>query len=233
LKRLAYATFLAVLTAAAMLACNVRVDAFYCPFVRTIQATLNSPGELSVFDSEGLVTGLVDGRVVNEIPASNFSDNTVTLSFPQDSYLYRVSGTTQGSYGLTVKATLRKGSATFTAVDIPISLDEVHQYTINWTALSEGGKGVTVHVDSNNDGIFERNLTAGVELTSAEFMTATRITDINRDGKINIQDVALVATALGSQVGDQKWNTEADLDKNGTINIIDITTVAKDYGKTA
>jgi hypothetical protein len=59
------------------------------------------------------------------------------------------------------------------------------------------------------------------------------VTDLNRDGKVDIQDIVIVAAAFGTKLGDPKWNAQADLDKNGTINIIDVFILAKDYGKTA
>jgi hypothetical protein len=56
--------------------------------------------------------------------------------------------------------------------------------------------------------------------------------DLNGDGKVNIQDIAIVAIAYGSEPVDPHWNAVADLDKNSIINIVDVTMVAKDYGKT-
>jgi outer membrane protein assembly factor BamB len=58
------------------------------------------------------------------------------------------------------------------------------------------------------------------------------LTDLDSNGMINIVDIAIVARACGSQLGDQNWNPKADLDGNGTINIVDIAIVAKDFGKT-
>ncbi len=56
--------------------------------------------------------------------------------------------------------------------------------------------------------------------------------DLNADGKVNIQDITIVAIAYQSKLGDPNWNELADLDKNGIVNILDISMVAKDYGKT-
>jgi parallel beta-helix repeat protein len=60
----------------------------------------------------------------------------------------------------------------------------------------------------------------------------TFFTDLNRDGKVNIQDITIVAIAYKTRPGDPNWNVIADLDENGTVNIVDITMVAKDYGRT-
>jgi hypothetical protein len=66
-------------------------------------------------------------------------------------------------------------------------------------------------------------------------------TDLNKDGRVNILDIAIVAKAFGSHGPDipnpgdppsKNWNATADMDKNGWINIIDVATVARDYGKT-
>ena len=57
-------------------------------------------------------------------------------------------------------------------------------------------------------------------------------TDLNKDGTVNILDIALVAKAYGTEPGDDKWNEIADLDDNEKVDILDIATVAKDYGKT-
>jgi len=57
------------------------------------------------------------------------------------------------------------------------------------------------------------------------------ISDLNRDGTVNIQDIFIVAKAFQTKPGDEHWNEIADVDKNGIVNIIDLYTVARDYGK--
>jgi hypothetical protein len=63
-------------------------------------------------------------------------------------------------------------------------------------------------------------------------LTMHYFADLNADGRVNIQDITIVAVAYNSRLGDPNWNKIADLDKDGIVNIIDITMVAKDYGKT-
>jgi len=55
--------------------------------------------------------------------------------------------------------------------------------------------------------------------------------DLNGDGKVNIQDVTIVALAYGTKSGGPNWNALADLDNNGRINIIDMVMVAREFGK--
>jgi parallel beta-helix repeat protein len=57
-------------------------------------------------------------------------------------------------------------------------------------------------------------------------------TDLNKDGKVNIVDITLIAQAFSSSPGDARWNPICDLDHNDVVNIVDITMVAKDFGKT-
>jgi PKD repeat protein len=64
------------------------------------------------------------------------------------------------------------------------------------------------------------------------FVTKPLATDVNKDGKVNIIDLAIAAKGFGKRPGEPYWNEAADLDKNGVINIFDIARIAKDFGKT-
>lgn len=54
--------------------------------------------------------------------------------------------------------------------------------------------------------------------------------DLDRDGKVRIIDVAMVAKAFKSAQGDLNWNPDADIDGNGVINIVDVASVASKFG---
>lgn len=222
-----------LLLAVATATITFRASGFYCPNVTEIQATLNSPGELRVIDSYSRITGSVSGKALTEIPISYYTDETVILSFPIDTYRYQIFGTDQGLYGLEITAKTKTGDITFKATEIPIELGATHEYTIDWAALSEGKAGVTVYVDSDGDKNFEKTVTATLALSKDQLTQTTRKADINADGKVNIQDVAAVALAYGATATQPEWNEKADIDSNGTINIIDITLVTKDFGLTA
>ncbi|MCK4731542.1 MAG: right-handed parallel beta-helix repeat-containing protein [Methanophagales archaeon] len=139
---------------------------------------LKSPGELRVYDSQGNVTGLIQGQVREEIPKSVFDEEkgAIVIFDPSDSYRYEISGTDEGSYGLDITSVEDGEAATFTATDIPTSVNAIHQYTINWETVSEGEEGATVQVDSDGDGVFEYTFTADGELTYDEFMLQTETT---------------------------------------------------------
>ncbi|RKU22276.1 hypothetical protein C6500_04465 [Candidatus Poribacteria bacterium] len=73
------------------------------------------------------------------------------------------------------------------------------------------------------------NLTVGY--TQDADLDALRASDINADGVINILDLTLVATDLGTTpAADQTPNT--DVNGDGTVNILDLTLVASHLGKT-
>ena len=138
-----------------------------------ILAEMKSPIELRVYDSQGRVTGLINGEVKEEIPNSVFDGKTVIILFPSDFYKYDIVGVDEGTYGLTIGSLKDENATTFTATDIPTASGAVHQYTIDWDALSQGEEGVTVRVDSDGDGEFEYTFTSDDELTQDEFLSAT------------------------------------------------------------
>jgi hypothetical protein len=68
-------------------------------------------------------------------------------------------------------------------------------------------------------------------LAKTTFDVVWLLTDIDRNGKVDILDVSLAAKAYGSYPGHPRWNPKADLDGNNKIDIVDVAKVARDYGK--
>jgi len=95
--------------------------------------------------------------------------------------------------------------------------------TIDHTYQSPGKYNVTLEVTDSN----------GLWNSTTRMMTVTFATDLDRDGKVNIMDIGIVARAFGTRPGDKRWDALADIDKNGEINIIDLNNVARDFGKRA
>ena len=155
---------------------------------------LCSPGEVRVYDAQGRVTGQVEGQIKQEIPNSSFFDDTVQVFSPAGSYRYQVVGTEWGTYGLNIASINAGEMVTFDAFEIPTSGQAVHQYTIDWNALTRGEEGVTVQVDSDGDGTFERNFTADSDLTRDEFL-AGGITPVPVGGHLSMADRGAVLRA--------------------------------------
>lgn len=55
--------------------------------------------------------------------------------------------------------------------------------------------------------------------------------DLNFDGMVNINDVAVAGLAFASYPGHSRWNPIADLNDDGVINILDLATIVTDFGK--
>jgi len=122
------------------------------------QAKVESPVELRVRDSQADTTGLLNGEVEHGISRSVYCGGTVTTFFPSDAYRYEVVGINEGLYGLEVTSIEDGNATTIAAVDVPTSVNATHNYTINWTALFQGGKAVTIEIDSDGDGVVDETV---------------------------------------------------------------------------
>jgi len=57
--------------------------------------------------------------------------------------------------------------------------------------------------------------------------------DINKDGKVNILDAILLASAFGSKPGEPNWDIRCDLNKDDKVNILDAIILAANFGKSS
>lgn len=145
------------------------------PLKPFVMAFWFSPIELTVFDSNGWITGLVNGEVREEIPNSFYipGNKTVVIIDALDAYRYEIVGTDAGTYGLSLISTETGNLQIFNATEIPTVSAAFHRYTVDWEALSLGEEGVTLQVDSDGDGVFEHTFTSDSELTQSEFLAQT------------------------------------------------------------
>ena len=194
-------------------------------------AHLCSPSELRVYDSEGRVTGVINGEVKEEIPNSVYirEYEIAIMIFPTSSYLYELVGTNYGLYGLMVNSILEENVNNFTATDIPTSTNTTHQYTVDWGLLALGEEGVTVQVDSNGDDIFEHTFTSDSELTQSEFLAETAVPVLYTFSIVWGEETFIVSVESNSTVSNFAFNQP---DKeisfnvtglNGTIGICNVT----------
>jgi hypothetical protein len=108
-----------------------------------------------------------------------YEDGLVLLFDLSKPYRYVVTGTEQGTYGLTIAEAQNGHTTTFAGSDIPSSPSTVHQYTIDWAALARGDGGATLQIDEDGDGLFERAYAAGPvldgrDLQSSEILPQTK-----------------------------------------------------------
>ncbi len=125
--------------------------------------------------------------------------------------------------------------ATPSGINYSLSSDHV---TAHWKNLLSESLNLTVNIDSSaaqgNYSLRILGSSGGVTESTTQSINL-RIAfnpDINKDGTVNILDIAIVAKAFGSRLGDLNWNPVADLNKDGVVNRLDLTMVAEDFGKT-
>ena len=118
---------------------------------------------------------------VNEIEAAFYGGAGQDIQFihlpeTEQDCTVEVIGTDVGNYTLDILTLSGELNNSFSAVNIPIAPSSIHQYSIDWEALSQGEEGVTVQIDANGDGLFEDTFTSDCELTRDEFLLQTATT---------------------------------------------------------
>jgi len=136
--------------------------------------------ELRAYDSQGRVTGMVNGEKKFEIPDSFYFDEMlyqpqqVMLFGLEESYAYEVFGIKEGNYNFGLRYTTEKGrEVVFSAVNIPLLLGVSHRYVINWEKLERGENGVIIQFDLDGDAEFEKEISSDQEFTCEEFFSQT------------------------------------------------------------
>ncbi|MBU1613671.1 tandem-95 repeat protein, partial [Patescibacteria group bacterium] len=169
------------------------------------KVTMKSPCELRIYDSQGQITGLVNGEIREEVSNSVYDEeNKVVMTFfPIGSYRYEVVGTGLGIYGLTAISVTEGTATAFTATNIPTSANAVHQYTIDWDILSQGGIGTTIQIDSEGDGNFEKSISSGNELNGLpdEIPPAVTITSPNLGNNTTVSQSPITISGTTSDTG--------------------------------
>ena len=148
-----------------------------------------SPVEFRIYDSQGYVTGVIQGQAYEDIPDSELDcdGKSALIILPSDVYVYEVVGTEEGAYGIEAASVQGGVAVTFAAIEIPISTGAIHRYIVDWDVLTQGGQGVTVHVDSDGDGEFDRTFTTDSDLTGDEFVLKTRTAVTIDPDTLNLQ----------------------------------------------
>ncbi|MCV2353422.1 M12 family metallo-peptidase [Paucibacter sp. B2R-40] len=64
------------------------------------------------------------------------------------------------------------------------------------------------------------------DVSNVDF-TIVMVGDVNGDGKVNCDDIAIVKASIGKRAGDPGFDPRADVNGDGVVNIRDLTTVAQ------
>ncbi|MCD6241372.1 hypothetical protein J7K27_07650 [Candidatus Bathyarchaeota archaeon] len=127
--------------------------------------------EVSISDSAGRTLGYKDGALLNEIPGGViFLESTLLDVYfivdPKDDYSYKIRSLSSGNYNMTIALIDSSGvTIEFNAKMISVEMNTQHKYVINWTLLAQGENGVTLLIDQDGDGVYERSIECGDELT--------------------------------------------------------------------
>lgn len=127
---------------------------------------LNSPGELRVYDQEGRMTGLIDGKVSEDIPYSIYVPETETVYIFGDSredlsdgLRTQIVGSYEATYDLSI--TIADSGQEIDKIiidDVLTNENTTHQFQIDWKDGSSENNKIFMEVDGNKDGIFEQSI---------------------------------------------------------------------------
>ncbi|MGB2762584.1 MAG: hypothetical protein WBC21_03565 [Minisyncoccales bacterium] len=131
--------------------------------------------EMRVYDSQGRITGLVNGEIKEEVPNAFYDPESggVAIFDPKNSYVYELFGIKEGNYQFGKSSIQGAETVTFNAINIPISPGETHRYKFDWDALLREEDGATLLIDADGDGVFEKTINSDITLTCQEFITIT------------------------------------------------------------
>lgn len=135
---------------------------------------LFDPVQVSIMDSSNNILGYRGETLVCEIPGGMiFTEGSMLDVYfivnPTGDYAYLVKGIGTGNYNMTMMMMNLDGSITeFDAKLIPTENNTQHKYTLNWVLLKENKNAVTLLIDQDGDGVYERTIQANSDLEGSE-----------------------------------------------------------------
>ncbi len=132
--------------------------------IATIEGTDDGTYSLTKF-GPGYFADIFDVSISNGVTDSiDFSSDSAKLSFFENQE--------PKTYNFTLNKNINGASQTFTAIDIPTTAGQNHQYTVDWDVLSQGGEGTTLKIDLDGDGDFEETIITGDTFQPSEALEA-------------------------------------------------------------
>jgi len=135
--------------------------------------------EMRIYDTQGRITGVLDGKIKEEIPGSYCTQdketNETIIDLPSYAVISKleVFGITDGNYEFSINGPNPEEPYDYVGVegkDIPIVSGVLHHFEFDWKGLSEGKEAVAILIDTNNDGIFEKTVLSDNNLSCEEFI---------------------------------------------------------------
>jgi hypothetical protein len=210
-----------------------------CEGLYNIQLT-DFPGPAAIYQYN------LDGTLGSLIWRSTYTGSVCNLIYDSSSGAW---------YGFVLRRTVPQSVTIIKMTQHAVTIGFSHGPTVAWvgeSVLFDATDGYDNYTWDFGDGnitasgpavnhVFESvgNFTVTLEVTVGDVsnstsgtVTVTFITDLDKDGRVDVLDLSPAAKAYGSKPGDPNWNPLADIDKNGIIDIIDMSMVVRDYGKT-
>jgi hypothetical protein len=141
-----------------------------------------------------------------------------------------VTAVNYGDYVETPTLTFKMNSTTIDTVGLTLAPGQAQAVQFIWQSNypTWGRYTLTASVT----GVVENSINQGDDAQTTSLVRVSPPGDVNRDGTVNISDLAIIALAYHSTPSSPNWNPAADVDRDGRIDISDLSICALYYHKT-
>ena len=155
--------------------------------------------------------------------ASTAGIQSLTIISPQDTAIYNTAIT---PFNLPLNI----------HIDVPkMGMVKCLNYSLDGGAniTISGNTTIPVEYGDHNLKVYATDVSNETYASETVYFTITILCDANGDGKVDISDIIIIATAYGSTPNDPNWNPNADMAyPYEKIDIFDIVTAVSHYGET-
>jgi hypothetical protein len=142
-----------------------------------------------------------------------------------------VTAVNYGDYSESTTLTFKVNGTAIDTVSLALSIGQVQIVQFTWqTVQPSWGRYALSATLTPVAG--ESVINQGDDNTAVSWVRVSPPGDVNRDGSVGIDDLAIIALAYHSVPGSPNWNPIADVDKNGDVTISDLSICALYYHKT-
>jgi hypothetical protein len=142
-----------------------------------------------------------------------------------------VAAVNYGDYSESTTLAFKVNGTVIGTVSLALSIRQVQLVQFSWQTLYPNwGRYALTATLTPVPG--ENVINQGDDNTGISWVRVSPPGDVNRDGSVGIDDLAIIALAYHSSPGSPNWNPLADVDKDAYIGISDLSICALYYHKT-